>query len=250
MDNQLIRSLFAYTIEASQILGVDSEFAQKLEATGKRLPPNQVGSHGQLQEWVNDWDKPSDNHRHMSPLWGLYPGWDLTPANAKVWEAAKLLLKWRGDGSTGWSFSWRIPLWARVHDGDFAYRQLHLQLAKRTLPNCFDLCGPFQIDGNFGACAGMAEMLVQSHLRAPDTTTQQIDLLPALPSVWQKGTVSGLCARGGFDVDMTWADGKLTKATVHSKLGNPCRIRVGERTIDLKTEKGKTYSFDGELRSK
>jgi alpha-L-fucosidase 2 len=165
-----------------------------------------------------------------------------------VWDAAKLLLKWRGDGSTGWSFSWRIPLWARVHDGDFAYRQLHLQIAKRTLPNCFDLCGPFQIDGNFGACAGMAEMLVQSHLRAPDSTTQQIDLLPALPKVWSNGSVSGLCARGGFDVDMIWADGKLTKTTVRSKLGNPCRIRVGERSIDLKTEKDKTYTFDGELK--
>jgi alpha-L-fucosidase 2 len=249
MDNQLIRSLFAYTIEASKILGgIDAEFTAKLDATAKRLPPNKIGSHGQLQEWINDWDKLEDNHRHMSPLWGAFPGWDITPDDGKVWDAAKLLLKWRGDGSTGWSFSWRIPLWARVHDGDYAYRQLHLQLAKRTLPNMFDLCGPFQIDGNFGACAGMAEMLLQSHLRVPNTTTQQIDLVPALPRAWPSGFVTGLCARGGFDVDMTWANGKLTRATIHSKLGNPCRVRVGEKTIDLKTEKGKAYTLDGELK--
>jgi alpha-L-fucosidase 2 len=249
MDNQLIRSLFAYTIEASKILGgIDAELMQKLDATAKRLPPNQIGSHGQLQEWISDWDKPEDNHRHMSPLWGLFPGWDITPEDGKVWDAANLLLKWRGDGSTGWSFSWRIPLWARVHDGDYAYRQLHLQLAKRTLPNMFDLCGPFQIDGNFGACAGVAEMLLQSHLRVPNTATQQIDLVPALPKAWPSGSVTGLCARGGFEVDMTWADGKLTKATIHSKLGNPCRVRVGDKSIDLKTEKGKAYTFDGELK--
>jgi alpha-L-fucosidase 2 len=249
MDNQLMRSLFTYTIEASKILGrVDGDFVKRLEATCKRLPPNKVGKHGQLQEWIEDWDKVEDNHRHMSPLWGLYPGWDLTPADGKVWDAAKLLLKWRGEGSTGWSFSWRIPLWARVHDGNFAYRQLHLQIAKRTLPNLFDLCGPFQIDGNFGACAGMAEMLLQSHLRVADTATHQIDLLPALPGAWKSGSVSGLCCRGGFDVDLTWADGKLTTATVLSKNGNPCRLRVGEKMLDLKTEKGKSYAFDGELK--
>ncbi|MGB7156795.1 MAG: glycoside hydrolase family 95 protein [Tepidisphaeraceae bacterium] len=251
MDNQLIRSLFSYTIEASQILGgVDSDFVQKLDATRKRLPPNQVGRHGQLQEWIQDWDKPDDNHRHMSPLWGLYPGWDLTPADPKVYDAAKKLLKWRGDGSTGWSFAWRIPLWARVGDGDYAYRQLHLQLAKRTLPNLFDLCGPFQIDGNFGATAGVAEMLLQSHLRpSDDRNLFQLDLLPALPEAWPKGSVEGLCARGGFDVDLAWSDGMVTKATIRSKLGNPCRLRVGERTIDLKTEEGKTYAFDGVLKS-
>jgi alpha-L-fucosidase 2 len=259
MDNQLMRSLFTYTIEAAQILGnVDGDFVKKIEATCKRLPPNQVGRHGQLQEWIEDWDKVEDNHRHMSPLWGLYPGWDITPSDGKVYDAAKLLLKWRGDGSTGWSFSWRIPLWARVHDGNFAYRQLHLQLAKRTLPNMFDLCGPFQIDGNFGAPAGMAEMLLQSHLTSTssvearpteDRAVHQIDLLPALPRAWPRGSVTGLCARGGFDVDMTWADGKLTKATVHSKLGNPCRLRVGENTVDLKTEKGTAYTFDGSLKA-
>jgi len=250
MDNQLIRSLLTYTIEASEILGTDSDFSRQLSETCKQLPPNLVGQHGQLQEWIQDIDQPDNNHRHMSPLWGLYPGWDVTPADGKVWDAAKLLLKWRGEGSTGWSFGWRIPLWARVGDGDFAYRQLHLQLAKRTLPNMFDLCGPFQVDGNFGATGGVAEMLLQSHLRPTDDRNRhEIHLLPALPGAWAKGSVSGLCARGGFDVAMTWDGGKLTKATITSKLGNPCRVRVGEKTVDLKTEKGKTYAFDGVLKA-
>jgi alpha-L-fucosidase 2 len=250
MDNQLVRSLFGYTIEAANVLGVDSDFAKKLDATRKRLPPNQVGQHGQLQEWIQDLDAPDNNHRHMSPLWGLYPGWDITRADAKVFDAAKLLLKWRGDGSTGWSFGWRMPLWARVGNGDFAYRQLYLQLAKRTLPNLFDLCGPFQVDGNFGSCGGIAEMLLQSHVR-PDAATNpdlyQIELLPALPTAWPAGSVTGLCARGGFDVDLTWTGGKLTKVTLKSKLGHPARLKAGDKTLDVKTEAGKTYTFDGDL---
>jgi len=140
----------------------------------------------------------------------------------------------------------RIPLWARVYDGDFAYRQLHLQLAKRTLPNLFDLCGPFQVDGNFGATGGVAEMLLQSHIRPTDEKDLfQIDLLPALPKAWPSGSVTGLCARGGHEIDMTWDGGKLTKLVFRSKLGNPCRLRAGDKTMDLKTEAGKTYTFEG-----
>ncbi|HEV2293079.1 MAG TPA: glycoside hydrolase family 95 protein [Tepidisphaeraceae bacterium] len=248
MDNQLIRSLLSYTIEASEILGVDSDFAQKLADIRKQLPPNQIGRHGQLQEWIQDLDEPDNNHRHMSPLWGLYPGWDITPADTKVFDAAKVLLKWRGDGSTGWSFGWRIPLWARAYDGEYAYRQLHLQLAKRTLPNLFDLCGPFQADGNFGATGGIAEMLLQSHLRPTENRDlHEIHLLPALPSAWPKGSINGLRARGGFEVNMTWDGGELTKATITSQLGNPCRLRLGDKTVDLKTEKGKSYTFDAQL---
>jgi alpha-L-fucosidase 2 len=248
MDNQLIRALLGHTIESARILGVDSDFAARLADVRRQLPPDQVGKHGQLQEWLDDQDVPNNAHRHMSPLWGLYPGSEITPIDPKLFDAAKLLLTWRGDGSTGWSFAWRIPLWARVGDGDFAYRQLYLQLAKRTCPNLFDLCGPFQIDGNFGATAGMAEMLLQSHQRLPGgSETHQIDLLPALPRAWARGTVTGLCARGGFEVDLSWDHGALTSAVVRSKRGNPCRLRSGERSVDLTTVAGTTYAFDGRL---
>jgi alpha-L-fucosidase 2 len=252
MDMQLIRALFDSTTEAATILDIDKEFIVELSAKRKQLAPDKVGQHGQLQEWQEDVDQPDNAHRHMSPLWGLYPGDEFTPANKKIYGAAKVLLKWRGDGSTGWSYAWRIPLWARVGDGEFAYRQLSQQLQKKTLPNLFDLCGPFQIDGNFGAPAGIAEMLIQSHIRptAPpgDRNLFEIDLLPALPKAWPSGSVTGLCARGGFEVDMNWNGGKLTKAAIRSKLGNPARLRVGDQAIDLKTEAGKSYSFDGNLK--
>ena len=250
MDNQLVRSLLTYTIEAAKILGTDADFAKQLDDIRKHLPPNKVGQHGQLQEWFNDWDAPNNAHRHMSPLWGLYPGCDITPADAKVFDAAKVLLAWRGDGSTGWSYAWRIPLWARVDDGEFAYRQFALQLGKRTLPNLFDLCGPFQVDGNFGGTAGIAEMLMQSHIR-PDAAKQpnfyEIQLLPALPKAWPTGSVTGLRARGGHEMDFSWAHGKLTKLKIRSSLGQPCRVHHADRSIDLKTDAGKSYTFDGDL---
>jgi len=250
MDNQLIRSLFTYTIEAAEILGTDKKFAKQLTDLRAQLPPNQIGKHGQLQEWIEDWDAPNNNHRHMSPLWGVYPGWDVTPADAKIFDAAKLLLKWRGEGSTGWSYAWRMPLWARVGDGDFAFRQLQGLLQKRTLPNLFDLCGPFQIDGNFGACAGVAEMLVQSHLtegRGEKGEMRIIDLLPALPKAWPSGSAKGLCARGGFEVDIEWKDGALTQATIRSKLGNPCKVRCAGREVELQTKRGKESILNGQL---
>jgi alpha-L-fucosidase 2 len=248
MDNQLIRALLDYTIEAARLLGIDRDFAARLADVRRQVPPDQIGKYGQLQEWLEDQDVPNNAHRHMSPLWGLYPGAEITPSDPKLFEAARLLLNWRGDGSTGWSFAWRIPLWARVGDGDFAYRQLYLQVAKRTCPNLFDLCGPFQIDGNFGATAGMAEMLLQSHQRlAVGSETHQIDLLPGLPKAWAKGMVTGLRARGGFEVDLTWDHGTLTRAVLRSKLGNPCRLRYGERSVTLTSEAGKSYAFDGRL---
>jgi alpha-L-fucosidase 2 len=249
MDNQLIRALLGYTIEAAEILGVDKDFAGQLADIRRQVPPDRVGKHGQLQEWLDDLDKPNNAHRHMSPLWGLYPGWEITPADPKLFDAAKVLLAWRGDGSTGWSFAWRIPLWARVHDGDFAYRQLCIQLDRRTFPNLFDKCGPFQVDGNLGATGGVAEMLLQSHLRASEGPNRhQIDLLPALPEVWSDGSVDGLRARGGFVVDMAWEHGRLSRAEVRSMLGNPCRLRYAGRTVELTTEPGKAYAFDGQLR--
>jgi alpha-L-fucosidase 2 len=252
MDNQLIRALFNHTIEASEILGVDNDFAAQVDSICKQLPPNQVGKHGQLQEWQQDVDQPNNNHRHMSPLWAMYPGNDITPDDPKIFDAAKVLLGWRGDGSTGWSFAWRVPLWARAGDGDMAFRQLYLQLAKRTLPNCFDLCGPFQIDGNFGETGGIPELLLQSHRRTGSGTAavHELDLLPALPKAWPSGSISGLCARGGFDVDETWNGGKLTHAVIHSKLGSTCKVSYGGRTIELSTQAGKSYELNGELAAK
>lgn len=248
MDMQLIRALFDYTMEAADILGIDRDFARQLADLSKQLAPDQIGRHGQLQEWLEDIDVPDNDHRHMSPLWGLYPGFQFTPDNPRLFDAARVLLKWRGDGSTGWSYAWRMALWARAYDGDFAWRQLELQLTKKTFPNLFDKCGPFQVDGNFGATAAIAEMLLQSHLRLPDSRTHQIDLLPALPRAWPDGSVSGLCARGGFEVDMSWQAGRLTRVAVRSKLGNPCRIRYGSHAVDLATAAGGQYVFDGQLR--
>ena len=239
MDMQIIRALFDSTAEAAKILsGIDSNFVRQLADMRAKLAPDKIDQYGELQEWQEEVDQRKNNHRHMSPLFGLFPAAQWTPTrDAKIFDAAKVLLKSRGDGSTGWSYAWRIPLWARVGDGQAAYRQLALQIGKKTLPNCFDLCGPYQADGNFGATAGIAEMLLQSH----DGT---IDLLPAVPKEWPSGSVTGLCARGGFEIDMTWSDGKLTRAAMRSRLGNTAKIRYADKSIELKTEPGKSYDLD------
>jgi len=251
MDEQLIRGLMNHTIEAARILDIDADFAQQLAGVRDQLAPNQIGKYGQLQEWLDDVDVPDNNHRHMSPLLALYPGAEITPADPKIFAAAKVLLKWRGEGSTGWSYAWRIPLWARVGDGDFAFRQLSGLLQKRTLPNLFDLCGPFQIDGNFGAPAGVAEMLLQSHRTQPrgqHTEVQILDLLPALPKAWPDGSVNGLRARGGFEVDLAWSKSALTRAVIRSDLGSACGVCCGPTAIELDTQAGQQYLLDGQLR--
>ena len=230
MDNQLVFDLLTKTILAAQILNQDQEQITKWEKIIDRLPPMQIGKYGQLQEWIEDWDNPNDKHRHVSHLYGLFPSNQINPITSpELFNASKTVLIHRGDVSTGWSMGWKVNLWAKLLDGNHAYKLIKDQLSLvekdgwgdrgGTYANLFDAHPPFQIDGNFGCTSGITEMLLQ-------TQNGSIDILPALPDEWKNGKITGLRTYGGFEVNLVWENSQIKKINIKSNLGGNCRIRV------------------------
>jgi alpha-L-fucosidase 2 len=235
MDTEIARELFERVTEAGRILGVDSGFRHRVAAARTRLPQFKIGKHGQLQEWLEDYDEPEPGHRHVSHLFALFPANQISPRTTpELAHAARVSLERRlgsGGGRTGWSRAWIIALWARLGQGDLAYDNLCELLEKSTLPDMLDTHPPFQIDGNFGGTAGIAEMLLQSQ-------GGEISFLPALPKAWPQGRISGLRARGAVEVGIEWSGGKAARATLLSDIGGP---------VTLRSPRGQTIASVGDL---
>jgi len=262
IDMGILRDLFDACVQAGKILKQDEAFCKQVADARARLAPMQVGKAGNLQEWIEDWGDLEKQHRHISHLYNLYPSAQITPRGTpELAEAAKVSLNQRGDGGTGFGMAWKAACWARLLDGEHASVCLANLLAKQTCPNLFSICfSAPQVEGSMGATAAIAEMLMQSHERISDFKSQitdtkkpgsdsqpaiLINILPALPKAWSSGSVKGLRARGGFEVDVTWNDGKLTSAVIRSALGNPCILRYGTQTRELKIPKGESFLWDG-----
>ena len=241
MDLELIHELFENCRRAAEILGTDAVFRAQIEKTEQRLPPLQIGARGQLQEWIEDYQEAEPHHRHSSHLWSLYPGHDISmAATPRIAAAAEKTLELRGDGETGWSHAWRAALWARLHNPEQAYANLQLLITKNTLPDMFDLCPPFQIDGNLGGPAAITEMLVQS-------TDSEITILPALPSQWPNGSLKGVRVRGGGKLDIAWKGGRLTQLRLQADHAAKYRVVYGDRSVPVKIHPGLTVEMDASL---
>ncbi len=234
----VVRELLADAVKAAQVLGADTQEAREWQHVAEHLLPYRIGRYGQLLEWSNDIDDPNDRHRHVNHLFGLHPGSHISPlATPQLANAARVVLEHRGDGATGWSMGWKLNLWARLHDGNHAYKLYGNLLKNGTADNLWDMHPPFQIDGNFGGTAGVTEMLMQSHAGC-------IHLLPALPDAWHEGSVEGLVARGNFNVSIAWKQGKPVRAAILSNKGGNCTVRFGNNVISFPTTAGKQYLLD------
>lgn len=233
MDLEIIWDLLNNLVEASEILGVDKRECAEWAAMREKLLPLRIGKKGNLIEWYKDWEDKEPQHRHVSHLFALHPGRQISPVTApELADACRKTLELRGDGGTGWSKAWKVNFWARLHDGNHAYKMYRELLGKSTCPNLFDTHPPFQIDGNFGGISGVGEMLLQSH-------NGELHLLPALPDAWAEGSVSGMKARGAFTVDIAWSESKLVSAVVTSHAGQPCTLRTANK-VKVKGARAKT----------
>lgn len=253
MLQQLVRHLFTACIQSSKILGLDQDFRNELMEKRAKLAPTQISSDGRIMEWLEEYPEPEPHHRHVAHLWGLYPGDEISPdTTPDLAAAARKSLEARGDDGVGWSLAYKLALWARLRDGERAFALVRKALSPVTdlgirydggggvYPNLFDACPPFQIDGNFGVTAAIAEMLLQSR-------TGEMELLPALPGGWAEGSVQGLRARGGFEVDLAWRHGRLTSVVIRSDEDTTFRLRYQSKTAELKIKKGVRLVLNGEL---